>query len=34
MDFVTDFIYLGGLLLCSAAMWAFVVGCEKLEDMQ
>lgn len=29
-----DFLYIGGLLLCSAAMWAFVVACKKLEDMQ
>jgi hypothetical protein len=29
-----DFIYLGGLVLCSAAMWAFIVACHKLEDMQ
>jgi len=29
-----DFIYIGGLLLCSVVMWAFIVGCKKLEDMQ
>lgn len=28
-----DFIYLGGLALCSAAMWAFIVACHKLEGM-
>jgi hypothetical protein len=29
-----DFLYIGGLLACSVAMWAFVVACKKLEDMQ
>ncbi|MBB3211411.1 hypothetical protein FHW67_000659 [Herbaspirillum sp. Sphag1AN] len=29
-----DFIYAGGLLVCGVLMWAFVVGCKKLEDMQ
>jgi hypothetical protein len=29
-----DFIYIGGLALCSAAMWAFIVACNRLEDMQ
>jgi hypothetical protein len=29
-----DFIYLGGLALCSASMWAFIVACHKLEGMQ
>jgi len=29
-----DFLYIGGLLACSVVMWAFVVACKKLEDMQ
>ena len=29
-----DFLYLGGLLLCSALMGAFIVACQKLEDSQ
>ncbi len=29
-----DFLYVGALALCSVVMWAFIVACKKLEDMQ